>query len=222
MTNDDGFKSGTLNRMTNEIPMTKDPSEDRECGHSAAIPLDLGFWNFICHSSSVMRHSRLPLVLAMAGILLVLGGCGYTQKELFPTDVRTVSVPIFANRTFYQRVEFDLSEALVKEIEGRTPYKVVASDHADTILRGTVTDISQRVLTYTRDAGLPQELEVTVTIEFQWTNVRTGQLLRDRKGFAAVGRYIPVREVGERFAAAQHAAVQRLAEDVVSAMAADW
>ena len=56
--------------------------------------------------------------------------------------MRTVSVPIFDNQSFYQDVEFDLTEALVKEIELRTPYKVTGADRADTILQGEIVSVT--------------------------------------------------------------------------------
>ena len=42
-------------------------------------------------------------------------GCGYSHVPLFPQEYRTVSVPILENRTAYRDVEFDLTEALIKE-----------------------------------------------------------------------------------------------------------
>ncbi len=161
-------------------------------------------------------------LLLLFVLLVLLPGCGYTQKELFSTEYRSVAVPIFANRTFYRGAEFDLTEALIKEIELRTPYKVVAEAGSDTVLEGTITSVQQRTLSWSRDEGLPQELEVRIEVDFAWKNSRNGQMIKDRKGFAAVGRYIPSTPVGERYSAAQHAAVQKLATDIVSAMQAGW
>ena len=44
----------------------------------------------------------------------------------------------------------------------------------------------------------------------------------DRRGFVSVGRYITTAGVGEPFEVGQHQAVQRLAQDIVSTMQADW
>lgn len=149
-------------------------------------------------------------------------GCGYTHKELFPDHVATVTVPIFGNRSFYQGMAFDLTEALVKEIELRTPYKVTAEDDADTILTGTIVSVRQDRLSRHRAGDVPQELEMRITVDFEWKNLRTGRTLRQRRGYTAVGRYIPVRPIREPSGVAQHAAVQRLARNIVSVMASDW
>ena len=133
-----------------------------------------------------------------------------------------MAVPIFENRTFYRGMEYDLTEALVKEVQQRTPYAVSDAGRADTLLSGQIVSVDQRLLSRTDSAGLPQELEVEVVINFQWQDLRTGDVIVDRRGFASVGRYVPTQPVGQRFEVGQHAAVTRLAQDVVSAMRGDW
>ncbi len=170
----------------------------------------------------VSRLRRTVLMLALAATAGGLIGCGYASKELFPTEYRTVSAPIFENRTFYRGVEFELAEALTKQIESRTPYKVVAPGVSQTILEGTITRIQQTQISRRRPGGVPQEVELTVTVDFRWKDLIAGKLIRDRRGFQAVGRYIPTSGIGEPFEVAQHQAVQRLARDIVSTMQADW
>ncbi len=165
-----------------------------------------------------MTHRCAAAVLAC----FVLAGCGYNSKELYPEGYRTVSAPIFENLTFYRGVEFKLTEALVKEIEKRTPYKVVASGAADTRLTGTITSIEQSLLSRRRDGNVPDELELTLTVNFEWQDLRTGRPIIDRRGFSSVGRYIPARSVGEPVQIAQYQAVQSMARDIVSAMRSDW
>ncbi len=154
--------------------------------------------------------------------VLALAGCGYSHVPLFPKEYRTVAVPILENRTAYRDVEFDLTEALIKEIELRTPYKVVKSGEADTIFTGTITAIEQRMLSRRSTGGLPQEMEVAVVVNYEWKNARTSESLRNRKGFAGVGRTVTAQPVGEPFEIAQHQAVQQLARDMVSSLQAGW
>ncbi|MEM1447163.1 MAG: LptE family protein [Planctomycetota bacterium] len=155
-------------------------------------------------------------------LLLSTTGCGYSTTELFPEQYRTVAVPIFDNRTFYRGVEFDLTEAIVKEIEQRTPYKITDANVADTLLSGTVTNVAIQELSRTREGGLPQEVKVTVVIDFDWTDQRSGAKLVSRRSFSGVGRYIPTQPVGESFEVGQHAAVQRVARDLISSLRGDW
>jgi len=142
--------------------------------------------------------------------------------ELFAEDVDSVAVPIFENRTFYREVEFKLTEALVKEIEQRTPYKVTDSGSADTILSGTVLSVDKKLLSRDFDAGVSQEVQVTVTVRFEWKDLRSGEIRRKRARIRGTGEHIPTRGVGEPFEVARHEAVDDLASRVVSALRSDW
>lgn len=153
---------------------------------------------------------------------VVLAGCGYVQKPLFPLDVRTVAVPVFDNRSFYQGVERDVTEAVIKEIELATPYKVVANDRADTQIDAIITRVDQNRLSRTVEGGFPQELELRIRLNFEWQDLRSGKILRQRHGFEAVGRYIPANPVGEPYQIAQHDAAQRLARQIVAVMGSEW
>jgi len=155
-------------------------------------------------------------------ILTLLSGCGYTTKEIFPKQYRTVAVPAFENQTFYRGIEFDLSEALTKEIESRTPYRVAPPSRADTRLTGTITKIDQDRLFRTEQASLPQQQEVLVTVNFRWQDLNRGEVIRNRAGFEAAGRFVPAAPVSQPFEVASRQAVQTLAREIVSTMQADW
>ena len=166
------------------------------------------------------RAPQFTILLAL--LTLTLPGCGYRHTPLFPTTYRTVALPIFDNQTFYRGIEFELKEALTKEIERRTPYKVVPQATADSLLVGSIVSVTQTPLSRRESGGLVQELQFAVEADFEWTDQRDGRSIRQRKGLTSVGRFIPAREIGETFDVGQSAAVQRMAEAIVSAMAADW
>ena len=156
------------------------------------------------------------------GFCVLAAGCGYTQGELFREDVATVAVPVFGNQSFYRGMEMDLTEALAKELERRTPYKVVRSNNADTILEGKIVSVRQRRLSRTNRGNLPQEMQLHMVVDFQWRNARTGEVMRERKGFEVVGRYIPASPIAEPLAIAQRTAVAQAAGDIVSTLRSGW
>lgn len=162
-------------------------------------------------------------------MLVAIAGCGgdirlagYGAGEEFDPRIATVAVPIFDNRTFYREAEFRLSEALAKEIEHRTPYKVTGADGADTIIRGTILSVDQRLLSRTFDGGLTQEAQVILTVSLEWKDLRSGEIIRQRSRLTATGEYIPTRGVGEPYEVAQHEAVAEMAREIVSLMRSDW
>ncbi len=161
-------------------------------------------------------------ILSLLAVMLMLQGCGYTQTELFNTEYQSVAVPIFQNKTFYRGVELDLTEALIKEIELRSPYKVVATRTAQTVLEGQIVSISQRPLSNTREGGLVQETELTMVVNFLWKQQSDGKTLRRRDGIIAVGRYVASTPISEPMATGQHIATQEMAKRIVDTMRSDW
>ena len=155
-------------------------------------------------------------------VLGALGGCGYSTTQLFPKKFESVAIAIFHNNTFYRSLEFDLTEAIVKQIELETPYAIVPRGTAQTLLEGTIVKAQQHRLSRQRVGGVPQELEFQLVVDFQWKDLQTGKLIRDRKGLMRVGRYIPTAPLREPLAVAQHQASQSMAEAVISVMRADW
>ena len=75
---------------------------------------------------------------------------GYTTRPVYDCGIRTVRVPIFKNETLRQGLEFELTKAIVREIEAKTPYKVISGEgHADTELTGTITLMNKNVIPLT-------------------------------------------------------------------------
>lgn len=162
--------------------------------------------------------NALYLLLVMFG----LSGCGYTQQELFNTEYQTVAVPIFQNKTFYRGVELELTEALIKEIELRTPYKVTATNTAQTILEGQIVAISQSPLSSTQEGGMVQETELQLVVSYLWKQQADGKTLVRRDGMITSGRYVAATPISEPFATGQQTATQEMAKHIVDTLRKDW
>ncbi|HEV3083340.1 MAG TPA: LPS assembly lipoprotein LptE [Gemmataceae bacterium] len=170
---------------------------------------------------------------------------GYTTKPNYDTSIHTVRVPIFKNQTFYRGLEFELTQAVVREIDAKTPYKVVsASCDADTELTGNIVQFTKIILNRNQ-LNEVREAETIMGVEIVWRNLRTGEILSlPKKGPGApppvpadlppgvpplkpppvlvqsVGHFIP--EVGGSITTAQKENVDRLAVQVVSMMEVPW
>ncbi len=167
------------------------------------------------------------LALCLLGAMLA-AGCssdparGYAFAEPYDAGVRTVGVPIFENRTFARGTELALTEAVIKQIQQQTPWRVVAADRADTVLEGAITDAQIDTLSTSRRSGLVEEQAYTLTVRFAWRDNRTGQTRVVRENFSAVGVFAPARGVGERLEVGQRDAIDELARDIVAGMRSDW
>ena len=184
---------------------------------SPAMPIEPTFCRCV-----VLCARRRACLLLLAMAVMLAGGCGYRHVETFPTQYATVAVPIFENRTFYKGVEYDLAEALSKQVTDRTPYRLAEPGVADTMLQGTIREVRQTRVTRTGSGSLPEQMELVVVVDFVWKDLRAGQDIIDRVGFSAVGRYTPTTPVGESMQVAQFDAANRLAQDIVDQMRGDW
>jgi len=178
-----------------------------------------------------MTNRKMLLLLTALAASACLGGCcsddptkGYTLASQYDTGIKTVSVPIFTRgKNVYRReVEMRLTEAVIKRIELDTPYKVVDKGRADTELRGTLDRVSQRVLSFNPDDGLPRETEVTLTASISWVDLRSGKVIKQVSNLRQAGVYIPPSPLSEDFFQASEDAVNRLARRIVEQMESDW
>src|SRR5688500_3323224 len=97
--------------------------------------------------SFTRRHTLLAL-----GTLLVSGCAGWRvgNQTLYRPDIRTVYVPPVDSGSFRRNLGERLTEALVKELELKSSYKVVADPDADSILRCAIITETKTVITETR------------------------------------------------------------------------
>ena len=139
-----------------------------------------------------------PCVVLVVAITLVAGvGCqgggnvslfGYTTAPPFDPAVKTVYLPVFKTVAFhtapYRGIEVDVTEAVVREINGRrTPMRIVSSPAgADTELIGTITAVGKSL--QNRDLlNFNREFDVVITCELVWRDLRTGRSLAYARPF---------------------------------------
>lgn len=105
---------------------------------------------------------------------------GYTTEPNYNRAIHTVYVPVFQNLTLRRGWEFDLTRAVIREIEAKTPYKVVSNrEAADTELTGTIIGID-KLLVNRNQLNEVREAEMTLTVEVIWRDLHTGEILSGR------------------------------------------
>ena len=166
----------------------------------------------------------------VAMVLLVAGGCaGYQMGvgSLYPPDITTVYVPMIESDSFRRNLGERLTEAVIKEIEQKTPYKVVGSPDADSVLSARLVRDRKRVLVEDQNDEA-RKIEVDFAVEVSWVN-RRGDLIRQQAMLAiepevvrigATASLVP--EAGQSIATAQQKAIGSLAEQIVATMEMPW
>lgn len=172
---------------------------------------------------------RLSLSPPLLGFCLLTGCAAYHvgTESLYAPDVSTVYVPMIESDSFRRDLGERLTEAVVKEIELKTPYKVVGTPDADSILSVHLVGDSRRIAIQNQfdDQRLTQ---VALYSQVSW-------LSRRRQPIAPVQNYaLPpelvsidqttnlIPEVGQSVASSQQQAIERLATQIVATMEAPW
>jgi len=178
-----------------------------------------------------------PLCLMTACVALAAGaGCGYRAGFLIPPDVRSVHIEVAANETFWREATktdnldtgaalpaprpaypmvADLTEAIQREVMRRTPLKISHTSDADSVLSATITDVNLRAR---RRDGADNLVvgEVDLSVDFVWTDRRSGRVIAQRTGIRRPTEYY-VRQ-GETFTTAARRSMDYIAEMIVEAM----
>jgi len=149
-------------------------------------------------------------------------GCGYSLRAPYNTNVKTVYVPVFRSLSFRRDIQFQLTDLVIKEIEKRTPYKVVGNqEEADTILEGTVNYADKNIIVENPN-NLPRQLTGTIQATVNWIHNppldfevnREPTLIADTVYFAP--------ELGETTTSAFYRSCQNLATQIVDMMEEPW
>ncbi len=174
-----------------------------------------------------MKHgASILLVCCLA--MLSLGGCadgtiaGYRAGPVHDTQIRSVAVPIFENQTYEPGLEARLTEAIIKQIQTTTPWRVTSEDYADTVLTGSITNVFRVPLTRRPGTNLPEEAAYFTRINFVWTDSRSGRVLAQRSFVTAASTFVPNRAVGETIDIARDTSSQELARQIVRELQAEW
>jgi hypothetical protein len=175
-------------------------------------------------------HSPSPPLLLLSLLLFAAPGCANYRmgaRSIYAPDIQTVYVPMIQSNSFRRYLGEWLTEAVVKRIEQVTPYKVVNTPDADSILTcRLMSDTKQMLMESFTDE--PRELQFTIQVSADWIN-RNGDQLGQPVNVPLPPTLNPINqssnlfpELGQSVSSAEMADVQRMAVQIVSMMEAPW
>lgn len=156
------------------------------------------------------------VLLAAAGALLGLTGCGYHALGAathLPPDVHTLAVPEFATRTDVYHTETVMTDAVIREFAARTRFRVTpnAGSDPDIILHGTILKESITPLTYNASTQETSSFLVTIVVAVKLTE-RDGKILYQNDNYVYREQFQSTDDL-PTFLREDPAAVQRLSRN---------
>lgn len=127
--------------------------------------------------------AQRAMTLVVLSVMLT-ASCGYStanKSSRLPANLHTIAVPAFINQTPTYRIEAVLTNAVVREFNTRTKFRVIndATD-ADATLRGTVLSVQTSPLTYDSASGRASSALVTVTMKVVLTDSQNRVLFENQ------------------------------------------
>ncbi|WP_260704827.1 LPS assembly lipoprotein LptE [Edaphobacter flagellatus] len=164
---------------------------------------------------------RAVILLALTTFL---AGCGYHtagSATHIPANVRTLSVPIFATNVQAYRTEVAFTQAIVRELNTRTKYRIVSNDSADTdaTLNGTILSETITPLTYDATSGQTSSYLVSVTARVILT-ARDGHVLYRNSAITFREQYQSTQDLSG-FIQEGSPAINRMSKDFALAVVSD-
>jgi Lipopolysaccharide-assembly len=177
----------------------------------------------------VNRPSFIVLCLLPAACCVLLSGCRSYQfgnASLFPPDISTVYVPIVESKSFRPDLGEALTEAICKQIEKETPYKVVGNPNADSILTVKLMADTKRVIDR-NSFDEARSTEVNYQVQVTWISRKGNPIYNGAVplppqfvGLDQSAAYIP--EYGQSYTTSEYQVVQKLAMEIVGLMEKPW
>lgn len=170
-----------------------------------------------------MMIVRYSLLLTAALALVCHVGCAAYQmgnQVLFRNDLHTIHIPVFESESFRPFLGERLTEAVIREVETRTPYKVVPLARAESILSGSIESDRKRVVIESRNDDA-RSLQYGLVVNAQWVD-RYGQTLMLNPSIRIEQQKEFVPEGGQSITTAQQKIINRIAREIVSQMELPW
>lgn len=161
--------------------------------------------------------------LTLLGLLAAATGCHFYQlgsQGLYRPDIQTVYVEMFEADTFRKFLGQRLTEAVVKEIELRTPLRIAERSMAQSFLRGRLVRERKRVVGETVNDD-PRDLQVDYLIEVSWTDKNCVPLM-NRQVLTIDRSVVFIPEGGQSLTTAEQELINGLARQIVQQMEAPW
>jgi hypothetical protein len=147
----------------------------------------------ICNTASIALARETgghpsALIMVLLSLLLLLSSCGYRFTPVggvVPESARTIAILAFVNGTNEPYVDVEVTKAVVNEFFADGRLKVISSESADLVLRGTVTKFDMTPSGYTPD-NYVQSYTVSIVVNVTVEDPMTHKIIWQEKGLSSV------------------------------------
>ncbi len=168
---------------------------------------------------------RLFPHLSASLLALLLTGCGYHKvgsATHLPPGTRTLAVPTFSTRVLNFHTETAFTDAVIRELNTRTHYRVEnqQTGSTDALLAGTILTETAAPLTYDSLSGQTSSYLLTITAKVVLTDTHTNRVLYENDALTYREQYQSTTDLNT-FIQEDGAAVNRVARSFAAAVVSE-
>ena len=175
------------------------------------------------------------IYLSILIFLSLISGCGYTNKSLLPSDIKTIRVDNFKNeiqvqaeqsnlrmyRGYRPGMENDITRAVTNKFLTDGTLKIANESNADLTLKSSLMDFKRDALRYDTSDNV-EEYRIKLIVNMELTNNKTGVVMWKEKGFAGETTYRTSGSLAKSDDAAVNDAIDDLARRIVERTVEAW
>lgn len=154
-----------------------------------------------------------------------LTGCSYSPSpSAVPSYLKTIAIPVFANRTTEPTLEQEVTQAVVDRFVRDNHLRVVGENEADAVITGTVAGYKNSVFGFNAREQA-QEYQVAVTVQVTVKDrVKNREMWKD-DALIRTTNYFVVAVPGQQIqgeTAGRQQAIQKIADAILNKTVEGW
>ena len=122
-------------------------------------------------------------VAAILVLAVLVAACGYQfrgKQNNLPSDVKSIAIPVFKNKTNEIRIEQIFTDAVIFQFTRSQMVRVVSEGQADAVLSGTVTRVQITDVALT-SGDTSRQRRITIWVAAQLVRKKDGKVLWQNK-----------------------------------------
>ena len=168
-------------------------------------------------------------------IFSFISSCGYTTRSLIDPSIKTIYIKPFENkidfgaedgtykklRTYYPRLEIDITNAIVDRFIFDGNLKVIKEDNADVVLNGELIEYRRDVLRYDEGENV-EEYRLNIIVNVSLWKVKEEKNMWSEDGFTGETTYFVSGSQAKSESTAIKDGITDLARRIVERTVENW
>ena len=162
-----------------------------------------------------LKKRRIHGIVLIMGFISCLCSCGYHFADKsggLPSDIKTVAIPFFVNKTFEPAIENFFTNALIDEFIRRGMVRLGGVDGSDAVIKGAVTSFSTSPISFDGN-GRALEYRASVILKVSFIRNDNGAVLWEATELPGQHEYLVSSDTTMTYGNKRNA-IKKVAEDL--------